>query len=91
MYAFRCSMLHQFSNDTKKQRAKDRIGKFRMTVNSGHLNYNCDVTTEEIAEGDILHIDVPRFCMEIVAAAEKWKQNKSSLLVNKETAFILEF
>ncbi|MFA5252756.1 MAG: hypothetical protein WC454_09265, partial [Phycisphaerae bacterium] len=91
MYAFRCSMLHQFSDDTKSQKKKDKIGKFRMTVNNGHLNYNCDVTAKEIAGGDVLHIDVPQFCMEVLKAAKKWKQDKASLLANKKTAYIIEF
>jgi len=91
MYAFRCSMLHQFSDDTKSQKAKFKIGKFKMTINNGHLNYNCDVTAEEIMNGDVLHIDVQQFCNEILKAAKNWKQNNLSLLANKETAYILEF
>ena len=91
MCAFRCSMLHQFSDDTKSQKAKDKIGKFKMTVNNGHLNYNCDITEEEIVDGDVLHIDVSQFCMEVLKAAKNWEQDNLLLLANNETASILEF
>ena len=91
MYAFRCSMLHEFSDDTKSQDSKDKIGKFRMTISSGHLNYNCDVTPEEIIDGDELHINIPCFCIEVCDAAKKWMQSNPSLLVNTKTAYILDF
>jgi hypothetical protein len=91
MYAFRCAMLHQFSDDTKNQNKKDRIGKFRLTVNNGHLNYNCDVTPEDIADGDILNIDISCFCKEVYESGEYWKKNNESLLCSKDTVNIMVF
>ena len=91
MYAFRCSMLHQYSDVTKGQWIMERIGKFKLTVNNGHLNYNCDVTPEEIADGDVLHIDVERFCIEVCEAAKLWANKNQQLLKSKNTALILTY
>ena len=65
MYAFRCALLHEGTEDITTQSAKMSIDRFILISEGPHLNYFKDQTKR-------LQISVKEFCTEICEAVEKW-------------------
>ena len=61
-WALRCAVLHEGSDDVRKQRAKDVISKFRFTSLPMH----------RIKANDALVLNVAEFCEEVCLAVEAW-------------------
>jgi hypothetical protein len=76
MYAFRCALLHEGTEDITTQSAQLSIDRFILISEGPHLNYFKDQTER-------LQISVKEFCTEICEAVEKWVFD-----VKDNTAFI---
>lgn len=61
-YVLRCSMLHEGLTDVGHQKAKGVLEKFYFTTLPQH----------RIKINDVLHLNVNRFCEEMVAAVRNW-------------------
>lgn len=61
-YVLRCSVLHQGLTDVGHQRAKGVLDKFYFTTLPQH----------RIQIGSVLHLNVEKFCEEMVAAVRSW-------------------
>lgn len=62
-YALRCAILHEGSPDISAQKRREALNKFHFTVVGAHCNQI----------GNILQLDVPRFCEDICTAVDAWR------------------
>lgn len=63
-WALRCSLLHEGSDDVGEQRAMETVSQFRFTTMGVH----------RIKVGQVLVLNVARFCEEVCQAVEAWSR-----------------
>jgi hypothetical protein len=68
MYAFRCSLIHEGSDEISTQSARIDINKFILISDGPHLNYFQNRIIK-------LQLSVKSFCIDICAAVERWLSN----------------
>jgi len=73
LYALRCAYLHQGSDDITGQRARDTLDRFKLVAGeTGQLLHRNLLNDRTVPDGRTLLIDVPTFCMELVAGTVKF-------------------
>jgi hypothetical protein len=65
-YALRCAFLHEGSDDTSRQRAREAVDKFHFIVAPKGLTIHCNM----INTGLKLQVDI--FCKDIADGVRKW-------------------
>jgi hypothetical protein len=72
-YAFRCSLLHEGSDDISGQRAREVLEKFRFEIPDQRNNTrHCDQVD------NILILQVSIFCRDMINGARTWLENMAS-------------
>ena len=89
-YALRCALLHEGSDQTDRQKAKDAIDAFTFLVSSAtHKEHNSRVGIA--GERTYLALDVATFCTQIADAVDTWVDRvKSDRTIQQEMSRLLK-
>ena len=63
LYALRCALLHEGSEDISSQRAKQTLDTFIFSIEESH---------QLLINNTILILNVTKFCQEVCVAVEEW-------------------
>lgn len=92
-YALRCSFLHEGTNNTEQQRAREILDNFIFIPKGSHCNWihQSVVGDPKYDNKSILQLSVERFCLDIVEAVRVWsKNNQNNLTIQDNIKNMLE-
>jgi len=72
VYAIRCALLHEGSDDVSEQRARETLEKFHFTSSAQKGMYRIG------SERGFLGLNVAHFCKDICAGVEAWERDVST-------------
>ena len=81
-YALRCAYLHEARDAIEEQRAKKALNAFQFFASSGQIHRQMF--------GQVLQLDVSRFCEDICQGAEIWKASINMASLSPDTLIITE-
>lgn len=75
LYAFRCAMLHEGSENIENQKAREVLQAFILLPQGSHLNY---FSNNNNSGKTYLQISIRDLCLEICESVKKWIESKGA-------------